>query len=89
MNGAAQKPTEEANVWIRDSFDSEREWIIELSPSAINDIEKAVEELPHPDGGPRDGLDLKITGIDSDSPSSEVLLNAALSCDSEDRHAVD
>ena len=54
MNGAAQKPIEEANVWIRDSFDSEREWIIELSPSAINDIEKAVDAAADAGHAPQD-----------------------------------
>ena len=70
MNGAAQKPIEEANVWIRDSFDSEREWIIELTPSAINDIEKAVDAAADAGHAPQD---LRTRNLSPAPPQSNAL----------------
>lgn len=54
MNGAAQKQIEETNNWIRVSFDSGHEWIIELSPSTIDDIEKAVDAAADAGHAPQD-----------------------------------
>jgi len=54
MTGVVHKPIQEANVWTQDSFGGEYDWVIELSPNEIGDIEDAVAAAANAQHAPQD-----------------------------------